>query len=97
MRQLGRVLDQAFVHRVVVSVCCLELSTPCCTPGDVFVGGTPVEDGLNCFPSRNLRCDLGRHHYLPVCSQLPIEVNSLHDRLHPSHRPMARKWHQKPS
>src|ERR1017187_1082920 len=70
-----RVMEQLFVHRVVGGVCRFKPPPPRCAPSGVVVGDAPLEDNLNRFSGRNLRCDLRRNGNLAIRRELASEVS----------------------
>src|SRR5580700_9253752 len=75
-----RVMDQAFVDRVIVSVGRLELPSPRGAPNSVFFGDAPLKYDLNLRSWRNLRRNLWRNSDLTVRCELAPEVSDLHVR-----------------
>src|SRR5580700_6242192 len=75
-----RVMDQAFVDRVIVSVGGLELPSLRDAPNSVFLGDAPLKYDLNLRPWGNLRRNLGRNSDLAVRRGFAPEVSDLHVR-----------------
>src|ERR1019366_7283491 len=73
-----RVMVQQFVYRVIGSVCRLESPAAGRAPGGVVQGDAPLENDLNLFPRRNLRCDLRRNDNLAIRCEFAPEVGGFH-------------------
>src|ERR1035438_7819243 len=69
-----RVMDQRLIYRVIGGVSRLELPSTGRAPSGIVRGDAPLEDHLNLFPWRNLRCNLRRNCDLTVRRELAPEV-----------------------